>query len=121
MELNESAARVPLATRRVAQRCRTARRGDSHLLDRLEGVAGAFPEMARLRQVLAQAFPVDAVLLLGSLGDVRQSVDAVAQRPDLPDVAADMLRASLSRLQRVIDEVQALMSTPGVPTTTFTG
>jgi hypothetical protein len=68
--------------------------------------------MELLRQVLARAFPVDVVQLGGSLGDIRQRVDAVIQRSDLSDEAAEMLRASLSHLQRIIDEIHELASIP---------
>lgn len=109
-DANESAARVPQTTRRFAQRCRTARLGRSLLSDRMEDADEEFAEIGRLRLVLAQAFPVDVVLLLGTLADFRQRVEAVLQSPELHREAAEMLSASLGRLQGVIEQIRTLAS-----------
>lgn len=95
-----------MQTERYARRCRTARVLHSPLRDRQEAEQG-LTEIGLLRRVLALAVPVDVELLIGSLDDLRQTVDAVVDRPDLPDEAVEMLSVSLACLRGTIDEIRS--------------
>lgn len=69
--------------------------------------------MERLRQVLALAFPVDVGLLAGALADFGQVIKAVVQRPDMPGEAAELLSESVSRLEKLIEEIHGMAPNPG--------